>query len=72
MVCRERFSLTPNGPAIKVVSVPEYSGWRGFCHPGTNYFEFYECRAVPRASEASDGGTRFIGSREQVHLQGFC
>jgi len=34
--------------------------WRGFCHPGTKFFKFYECR-----------GTRFIGSRSPVTLHGF-
>jgi len=38
------------------------------CHPGTNYIEHYECRGAPRASEASDGGTRMIVSRWQVKV----
>jgi hypothetical protein len=38
------------------------AGWRTFCRQGTNFIEHYECRAAPRASEASNGGTRLIGS----------
>jgi hypothetical protein len=45
--------------------------WRGFCRPGTILFLFYERRAAPRASEASDGGTSFIEGRSQVPLHGF-
>ena len=32
--------------------------------PGTNFVELYECRAVPRASEASNGGTSLIGAEK--------
>jgi len=35
-----------NGPAIWGGCVPEYSGWRTFCRPGTNFIEHYECRGT--------------------------
>jgi hypothetical protein len=37
-------SIAPNGAAIWGGCVPEYSGWRTFCRPGTNFIEHYECR----------------------------
>jgi hypothetical protein len=38
--------MTHNGPAIWGGCVPEHSGWRTFCRPGTNFIEFYECRVT--------------------------
>jgi hypothetical protein len=42
-----------------------------FLPSSCKFFEFYECRAAPRASKASDGGTRFIKSRSPVPLHRF-
>jgi hypothetical protein len=36
--------------------------WRTFCRHGTIFIEHYACRAAPRASKASDGGTSLIGA----------
>jgi len=72
--------MTPNGPAIKGVSVAERvkagavkpnrgrvpapagtsEAWRGFCHPGTRFCEFYECR-----------GTMLFVSRPSIPLHRF-
>jgi len=38
--------LKHNGPAIWGGCVPEYSGWRTFCRPVTNFAEHYECRGT--------------------------
>ena len=38
--------MKPNGPAIKLENVPEYSGRRGFCSQGTEPVELYECRGT--------------------------
>jgi len=38
--------VTPNGPAIWGGCVPEYSGWRTFCRPGTKFAENYACRGT--------------------------
>ena len=52
--------MTPNGPAIKGVSVPAVGGVARFLPSCCKFFEFYECR-----------GTRFIESRSPVPLHGF-
>jgi len=39
-------AITANGPAIWGGCVPEYSGWRTFCRPGTNFIEHYACRST--------------------------
>jgi hypothetical protein len=36
------------------------SGMAHFCRHSTNFIEHYACRAAPRASEASNGGTSLI------------
>ena len=63
--------LTANGPAIKVVSVPANCGVARFLPSSCKFFEFYACRAAPRASEASDGGTMLFVSRSPVPLHRF-
>jgi len=44
--CLEIAPLKHNGPAIKLVGVPEYSRWRIFCRQVTNFAEQYECRVT--------------------------
>ncbi len=48
-----------DGGALFAVSVRRSLGEGG---PVTNLVELYACRAAPRASKASDGGTSLIGA----------
>ena len=43
-----------------------------FCSPGTNLVELYERRAVPCASEASNGGTKQVGNCKFIPGFKFC
>jgi hypothetical protein len=45
--------MKPNGPAIWGGCVPEYSGWRTFCRPGTKFTEHYECRGTSMIGAAN-------------------
>jgi len=52
--------MTHNGPAIWGGCVPEHSGWRTFCRPGTNFIEFYECRVTSLIGASKLSRYRFL------------
>jgi len=55
-----RTPVTPNGPAIKGVSVPAIGGVARFLPSSCKFFEFYECR-----------GTMLFVSRSSITLHRF-
>jgi len=60
LACR---CITANGPAIWGGCVPEYSGWRAFCRPGTIFIEHYACRGTSLIGAGKLSRYRiFIGS----------